>query len=149
MFWVKMYQNSVKMIKKRNFCFALFVLCFALLGHRDFSFFERWMVVRNGSDGGVWYILWYILWMLRGAVCGKKLSATKFVINICGWWMVIKTDTIKNCFDGFVAEFATKIFCFLFLVLWKWMVRYSYDVGMVGQEYFRWVFGLGFGWICI
>ena len=34
MFWVKMYQNSVKMIKKRNFCFALSVLCFALLGHR-------------------------------------------------------------------------------------------------------------------
>ena len=29
------------------------------------------------------------------------------------------------------------------------MVRYPYDVGMVDQEYFRWVFGLGFGWICI
>ena len=37
MFWVKMYQNSVKMIKKRNFCFALFVLCFALLGHRKYN----------------------------------------------------------------------------------------------------------------
>ena len=28
-------------------------------------------------------------------------------------------------------------------------MRYSYDVGIVGQEYFRCVFGLGFGWICI
>jgi hypothetical protein len=29
------------------------------------------------------------------------------------------------------------------------MVRYPYDVGKVDQEYFRWIFGLGFGWICI
>jgi hypothetical protein len=31
--------------------------------------------------------------------------------------MVIETDTIQKRFDEFVAEFTTRIFCLLFLVL--------------------------------
>ena len=105
-----------------------------------FSFFERWMVVRNGSDGGVWCILW----MLRGAVCGKKLSATKFVIFVDGeWWLkqILFKNVLMNLWPSLRQRFFAFCFSFFESEWWDILMMLGWLIRNISGGFLVWVLG--------
>jgi hypothetical protein len=89
MFWVKMYQNSVKMIKKRNFC----LLCLICVLH-------FWVTVHKPAmQLATICMLKEKLWFCQTIPCNYKLECwlqwTSSMVA-CWWWRAGNHDLKKE-----------------------------------------------------